>query len=693
MSIEFKDTTEPTGLEVYDSIEQRRLQIKTSKPIFPTPVPTENFHFPVDKSCTFETTELVFDQLYSVTIHNETGRAVQNLDAGDSISFDDGTQFVGLSGPIRLYVQLDCPAMIQVGMKSIRISLGTETTVGLGMRSLHEHPAETITTPREIEPMMKAVSAFPSALKTTSPERAWPTLRGHPPLVELGDELQIPDAIDQPDNDIRITIPPDYRNLFYAAPLAFYLGATVQPGSEPTLETAEFDYSLGSECELEDEFARLLKQIFFLDCLTRTEGIFGNKLHERTTLEGEIPFDLAETYSLSLSEQLERYLDIPYGWIEQHIPRWPLTAHLPSTPSNVELLPFIVNELGIIRETRGNSRQQVARQDPTNAQFVRSASEYRTENPDLPSNGSPFVTPSVTEESIEHAWFGDDIPLSASKASIEAYRSQLSRGSLRESIEILLVCNDARMTDEHDFLDQTYGNRETLPFDIDSEFGVSTDRLAELLTDGGYDFVHYIGHATEDGIKCLDGDLDVRTLESVDVGVFFLNACRSYEQGLALTQRGAHGGVSTYNDVINEYAVETGEMMARLLNRGFSLRGALEITRENSTLGDEYLIVGDGSVDIAQTEGGAPSIISLEEHDDSEFGFALQSYSTKEFKLGSVTASALEAVDDLHLSPGQPPASRVEKQPLEEYLTWTELPVLIDGDLRWNDGIGPLPIN
>ncbi|KMT45612.1 hypothetical protein EL22_28855 [Halostagnicola sp. A56] len=134
-------------------------------------------------------------------------------------------------------------------------------------------------------------------------------------------------------------------------------------------------------------------------------------------------------------------------------------------------------------------------------------------------------------------------------------------------------------------------------------------------------------------------------------------------------------------------------MMARLLNRGFSLRGALEITRENSTLGDEYLIVGDGSVDIAQTEGGAPSVISLEKYEDSEFGFALQSYSTKEFKLGSVTASLLESVQDRHLSPGKMPTSRVEKQPLKEYLTWTELPVLIDGKLEWNDGIGPLPIN
>ncbi len=693
MSIEFEDTTEPAGLEVYDSIEQRRLQIKTAHSISPTPVATEHFHFPVDKSCLFETNGLFLNQRYSVNVHDETGRVKEKVDTGDSVRFDEGTQFVGLSGPIKLYIKVDCPATIEVGLASIRLSFDTKTDVVLGMRSLHEHPAETIITPPDVESMMKAVSAFPSALKTTTPERAWPTLRGHPPLISVGDSLRIPDTLEQPDNEVTLTIPPEYRHLFHAAPLAFYLGATIRPGSDPTLETEQFEYSFSEQCSLEDEFARLLKQVFFLDCLTRTEGIFANELHERATLEDEIPFNLSETYSMSLSEQLERYLDIPYEWIEQHIPRWPLTAHLPATAANVKVLPFIINELGIIREAQGTSKRVVSQPKAANSQFVRSASKYRSENEGPSPNHSSFVSPSITEESIEHAWFGDKIPLGASKASIEAYQSQLSRGSLRESIEILLVCNDARMTDEHDFLDQTYGNRETLPFDIDSEFGVRSDRLAELLTEGGYDFVHYIGHATEDGIKCIDEDLDVRTLESVDVGVFFLNACRSYEQGLALTQRGAFGGVSTYNDVINEHAVVTGEIMARLLNRGFSLRGALEIARENSRIGDEYLIVGDGSVDIAQTEGGAPSIISLEEHEESEFGFGLQSYSTKEFKLGSVTASALESVNDQHLSPGKMPLSRVKREPLEEYLTWTELPVLINDELRWNDGVGPLPLN
>ncbi len=293
----------------------------------------------------------------------------------------------------------------------------------------------------------------------------------------------------------------------------------------------------------------------------------------------------------------------------------------------------------------------------------------------------------MTDESVEHAWFDDDIPQHASKATLEAYRNQLSRDARNESIEILLVCNDARMIDEHDLLDGTYGSREVLPFEIHSEFGVDTDRLAQLFTDGGYDFVHYIGHATEDGIRCPNGELDIRTLESVDLGVFFLNACRSYEQGLALTRRGAFGGVSTYADVVNDKAIEAGETMARLLNCGFPLRAALEIARTNSALGDQYLIVGDGSADIAQSDGGAPMVVDLEQCGDGQFDFAVQSYSTKEFKLGTSTESTLPSVADRHLSPGNTSFSRVDWEAVQEYLIWSEAPIRSDGTLQWNEDV------
>ncbi|MEY7851214.1 hypothetical protein AB7C87_18665 [Natrarchaeobius sp. A-rgal3] len=684
MTIEFEETTDPVGLEVHDSLEQRHLQIETAASVSPGSIDADEFCFTVDETCAIETDEIVFDHRYAVTIHDRTGQAISNFEAGETAELDDRTQFVGVSAPIKLYVRVDVPGTIDVGLTALRITLEREAPVEL--RSAHDRPAGTITTSSDLESVTEAISAVPSALKTTSPERTWPTLRGHPPLIELGDRLDIPEEIDRPAGDVELVVPDEYLAVYQAAPLAFFLGATVRTGPNPRLETPLFDRSLSADAALGDEIARLLKRFFFFDCLTRTEGIFQYDLIERAALEDELSFGFADTYDQPLSVRLARYLEVPYEEIEPYVPRWPLTAYVPDDPDGAELVPFVVNELGIIRESRGQAPASVPQPEATNAQLVRSAAEYRSPSPI--DDESAFVVPEITDESVEHAWFGDAIPQNASKATVEAYRNQIDRDARSESIELLLVCNDARMIDEHDLLDETYGTREELPFEIHSEFGVDSERLAALLTEGGYDFLHYIGHATEDGIRCPDDDLDVRTLESVDLGVFFLNACRSYEQGLALTQRGAFGGVSTYSDVINEDAVEAGETFARLLNRGFSLRAALEIAQQNTALGEQYLIVGDGSADIAQSDGGAPGLVVLERWGEHEFGFGIRTYSTKEYKLGTVSASDLESVVDTHLSPGFTPLTPVGEESIWEYLTWTELPVLIDGQLYWNDGIG-----
>ncbi|SDR12073.1 hypothetical protein [Natronobacterium texcoconense] len=700
--IEIEATTDPPGLEVYDSIEQRRLRFETGAVATPRDTSTEEFPFPVDTTCSIETDELVFDRPYAITLHDGAGVTESSLEIGETASLDDRHQFVGVSGPIKLYVRAEGPGRVERRLRSFRIAFDRETTLVLGARSLHDRPAGTITTSPDLESMLTAISASASALKTTSPERTWPTLRGHPPLIELGDRLEIPAAIEQerPDPGVTLTIPPNYAALFAAAPLAYFLGADLRTGDEPALATDRFDHPLPTGTAFEDAVAQLLKQCFFLDCLARTEGIFQSTLHERVALEDDLPFEFASLYDAPLAERLNRYLEVPYERIEPYVPRWPLTAHVPADPDSVEIVPFVTHELGVIRAAR---RTEIDGVDKTSApstaeaadsQLVRSASRSQRldRSPTRGPAGTTLIEPDVTTESVEHAWFGDAIPYGASKATVEAYRNQLDRGTRKESIDILLVCNDARMIDEHDLLDDAYDGHEQVPFDVDSEFGVDTDRLATLLTDGGYDFFHYIGHATEDGLHCSDGKLDIRRLESVDVSVFFLNACRSYEQGLALTRKGAYGGVSTYADVENERAVEAGETMAQLLNCGFPLRGALEIARENAAIGDQYLIIGDGSTDIAQSDGGAPILVDLESREDG-FAVAVQSYSTKEYKLGTTTESTLPTVSDRHLGPAHTSFVGVDRASLQEYLVWNDPPVRLDGELQWFHGIGSTPLD
>ena len=55
MGIEFERTTDPSGLVLYDRIEQRQLQIRTAEAVDPVVADTDGFCFPVDAACTFET--------------------------------------------------------------------------------------------------------------------------------------------------------------------------------------------------------------------------------------------------------------------------------------------------------------------------------------------------------------------------------------------------------------------------------------------------------------------------------------------------------------------------------------------------------------------------------------------------------------------------------------------------------------
>ncbi|AGB15605.1 hypothetical protein Halru_0986 [Halovivax ruber XH-70] len=711
MVIEISPLTDPHGLRLFDSNEQRQLSIKTSGEITPKAVSTEEFCFPVDTACRVETSSLVFDQRYLVNVHDQTGRSIAKLNDNASYQLADDVQFVGLDGPMKLYCRIPTSGRIEIGIKSVQFTFDECVEIDIGARSLHERPAGRIETPAEPRTMMRAISSLTSALKTESPERSWPTLRGHPPRIELASEFSVQTENDPLRTNVRIEIPADYEHLYPIAPLSFYLGATVVAGDTPTVRVGDRSFELGASRTFEDDVSRTLQQLFFLDCIVRTEGIYPYQLHERNQLESALPWDLAELYNRSLTERIKAYLAIEYELVEPHLPRWPLTAHVPPEPESVELLPYIVNELGIVRTTAGTRTSiETSIPEPKSARTpvsmgdtsVRAAStssvdtgpftRSRTRSQVSRSNSSstfPVVEPAVTDESIEHAWFGDLAPKSGSKATIEAYRNQLDRESRTEHIDILVVCNDARMLDEHDLLDDTYGSRELLPFDVTSRFGVTTDELADLLESGGFDFLHYIGHATEDGLECTDGDLDVRSLETVDLGVFFLNACHSYEQGLALSRRGAFGGVATIGDIINEHAVESGASLAKLLNLGFPLRGALEMLSEWTILGDQYLIVGDGSTDIAQSDGGAPTVVTVESDVISDtFDVSFRHYPAKEFQIGSVTSPTIESINEVFLLPMTDYRTEVTADQLREYVTWTETPVLTDTGLEWNTDLG-----
>jgi hypothetical protein len=694
MTINYSATDDPTGVKVVDRVEQRQLTFRTADPVEPTRIDTDRFHFPVTHACRFETGGIYFDRLDGVCVRNSDSDFLSKINSHEQYSFDSGSYSVDMGGPIKVYFRVADSMTIETGANHLYIEFGGTPVIDFGSRSYHKNPATTITVPDDPYDLMTAVSALPSALKTTSCERSYPTLRGHPPLLERGEELNIPDELETPNTGIRIYVPPKYRHIYTVSSLAFYLGADVVPGEVPRIETAGgFEWELASRRWFEDEVARVLKQIFFLDCILRTEGLYQIELQERQMVEPHLPFDLEELYGRPLQEQIQQYLKVPYDLVTEYVPDWCLTAHIPSSPDGIRPLPFVVNDLGIVREPRGTRISCPRSPAPTYSRSPGNGPETEQSKPLLRSDArdmtssNVLVEPETTNESIEHAWFGDHVPRGATKATAKAFENRLSRDERANQIEIAVICNDERMIDEFNSLDGVYGSREELPFEIESYTQLSTEELRVVLEESGHDFLHYIGHATPNGLRCADGKLDVRKLDAVNIDVFLLNACRSYSQAKALAEQGATGGIGTLSDIVNEQAIEIGKAMARLLHVGFPLRVALQLVRDHTSIGDQYLIVGDGSVDMAQSGGGATIICEVSEIGDETYELEIMAYPTQEYQLGSYVTPAVKGTYKSILLPGRTETIEFTETQLKEYLSSHQFPVQFRSELHWNDTI------
>jgi hypothetical protein len=555
--------------------------------------------------------------------------------------------------------------------------------VRVGGRSYHERPATTITTTDDTHDLMTAVSTFGSALKTTTPERSYPTLRGHPPLLERGQSLHIPDGLNVPDTGITIRLPPEYRYIYVATPLAYYLGAEVVPGDNPEIVTDEgFVHPLDSIAGFENEVERVLKQTFFFDCLTRTEGLYDVNLHERNVLEPKLDLDFADLYDQSLATQLETYLGIPFTTVEEHLPEWKLTTHVAPDAENIELLSFVTNDLAVVRTPQSTTVTSSKVQSTATEEFFRDKSFVRSVS--STNVDREYVQPEQSE-SLEQAWAGEGTPVGASKTSKQAYLNRLERTPTDGDISLTVVCNDPKMADERNIVESVYGSRTELPFDVDIYYDQTVEELRTLLGDST-DFFHYIGHIDENGFTCSDGRLDTSEIEETGVDSFLLNACQSYEQGQALINGGAVGGIVTLADVVNSGAVQMGETLARLLNRGFSLRSALDIARDRNAIGNQYLVVGDGGVSITQPTGYHPNLCEIRPGDGT-FELEYRTYPTTAKGMGTTILPLVSWNEQHYLSSGKVETFELSKAELSQFLSLEDIPVLVDGELRWSESL------
>ncbi|WP_435097647.1 hypothetical protein [Halarchaeum sp. P4] len=681
------------GLTVFDAIERHQIRLGISQSSSLRRLDPEGFRYPIDSLVAVDTEAIELPTVVAAFVQDADGEMVEQVDPLSEATLDAGTYTIELTTPVKLYVRADGPMTVDTNPPSPQITFDESTTVQIGARSRHEHPAGTITTTTDPVDMMTAVSHLGSALKTHSPERSYPTLRGHPPLIEVGEELDVPETIETPDTDITIEIPAEYRSIYVATPLAYYLGATLEPSPAPKIVAGDYEYRLDTTRGFEAEVEAVLKRLFLLDCVVRSEGVYGVDIHEREALEERLDLDWTGLFEAPLAERVATFLEVPHAEIEDHVPGWKQTTHVAPTPNSVELLPFLVNDLAVVRSPQTQDFGSTDLKTAAVRDFMRgedgaTAAEPFTRSVTGTASKTPNTVRPAATDSVEQAWIGEGAPLGASKPTTTAFKNRLARDRSEGDIRVTVVCNDAQMDTERDLVNEVYGDRDDLPFTVSVYRNLSTADLRDVLTEPA-DLFHFIGHIDGEGFKCADGLLDAATLDEVGVDAFFLNACQSYGQGMELIERGGIGGVVTVRDVVNRGAEAIGHVMARLLNRGFPLSAALDIASDESIMSNRYVVIGDSGFTLSQAESRTPVTLDVDSEatDDATLSVTLRGYPTDHAGMGSVLIPAFGDGGERYLASGSVTTETMTPEELLDVLSMESIPVRLDGELHWSSDL------
>ena len=585
-----------------------------------TPVErTAEFPAPLDRTVAIETERIEFPSEIYFTVRGLDGtiHGTAAEDRGSKITAGPTGGILDLTPEVKTYIRFNQPFTVHSTSGSWLVETQTPSTAVIGARAWHRCPESTIRIRENTTDLLDAVSRVGSALLTTAPDRSFPTLRGHPPTIDVGDSVEFPAEAEVPDTDIELVVKPTLADICAVAPLAYYLPASLTPGDQFAVRCAGNEY-VPPEADTADAAAAILRQCFTLDCFVRTEGIYPVMIDERQAFEAtaDIEIDFAGLYEASPAERTARYLSIPRDAVRPHIPPWPTTAVVAPDIQFTEALPGFVAQLAALRiadpprYTGSAARERMLRSFVGDDGATRATAETW-------EHTTPFVDVPNTD-SQQTVWVGDGIPLNAAAFRLAGRRNRYARATTERDTtrtSVTVVCNDASMAGESAGLPDMLESRPAFDVDYTVEQRTTIAQLRQLIEQGS-DYFHFIGHATPEGVKCIDGQLDLADVEQSRVRLFCLNACRSFEQGAALIEQGSVGGLVTVADVADRFAVEIGADIMTLLDAGHSLRSVMSILREQTAVGRQYVTIGDSYASLVETIDSDPCTLQIETTDD-----------------------------------------------------------------------------
>lgn len=631
---------------------------------------------PVDTTIAGETSTLRFPPVFVIAERLDGEETFELGSEVGPVDLPPAEYVVRVDGNILTYVRFDGPARLEKpGYERAIISFPEPTTVTLGFRSRVQSPPETITVPRTPAGVATALSYLPAGHRTATPDRSFPTMRGHPPLVEFGDETNIPDVVAERREavDVEVTLPPRLDYLFPVSSLTHYLGATVrtEPKATPTLQTPDRTRELPSLPEFSTECASLLRRVFMLDCLVRNAGPYGTDLSEMRHLE-TLGLDADALYDQPIATRLDTYLGVAFDEVADELPEWHLSLYVEPTLDNVETLPYLSHILPNIFRPSSEPLSGSERLSRSLDDFYRQRES---------SVSVDLVKPDLGPGRV-HGWLAPDTPIDVFKSVPSAYTNRFDyRQRASDPISVVAVLNDNDMTEEHAEAARIYRQRATeLDLDITVREHLSTDELAQVFETPN-DLVHYIGHCEESGLRCRDGNLSMTSLGESRAQTFFLNACGSFHEGVELVRQGSVAGAVTFNKVLDSHAARVGTTFARLLMNGFCIERALRLARRRIMMGKDYTVVGDGTHVLTQSENYVPGEVELTRGSDGEFELTYEVFSPSAH--GGYYQPYLPGNEQSHLI-GHATEHRLDRDELERFLDIADTPVVYDGDIHWS---------
>jgi hypothetical protein len=612
--VSFRPLSDEPGLEISDDVAELRYTVRTDSDVSLEAADVEQFPFPVDEAVAFTAETLRVPATVSLLLRDESGEFAGDFFEGPRY-VPRGTHYVEADYRSKTYFRFEDVAFTgrhpdtadESALATFRFAEPARVVVGV--RSAHTRPSGNIEVPDDPTATMEAVSHLGSSMKEFSPERSWPRLRGHPPAIELGDELAVPDHIERPETGLAITVPPTYEAVYTTAPLAYYLGATVTPGDRPTLRTPSgLSYQLETSDEpLADAVDRLLIQCFVLDTLTRVGGYYDLPRIEYEKVAPHLPFYPPALYDEPVWRQVEQYLEVDFSDIAPHVPRWPVRATLRPGAEDVAAVSPLLDDLGLIR-TGGDAPTDGS---PGEVTLRRSGLDTVDQFPCTPParHGGTAERPTGSEQrsvvrADYDAYTTGEVPITGGVLVPETYRRRHDRPRWPvDEAPITVVCNDSDRRSDVERAVESLRTRESLPsLDVTLVDGATTAELRAALESAAGAF-HYVGPVTADGFLCDDGVLDPASVETCGPTVLLVTAAETPAAAVELAERGVDAAVVTLGDGPDAEAVDALARVAELLNAGYPVApSATLVCAPNPCV--EYVIVGDGGLELTHLDPG-----------------------------------------------------------------------------------------